>query len=178
MYKLFIIIAQAVWFIFPAYFANASPVVGGGGLPMDGGKKLSDGYRILGDGKTVRGFLFGWLVGSLVGFIQIFVWRSSPLIQSVIGVPVWGWVVPVLLSLGALSGDVVASFIKRRFGVQRGSFIPVFDQLDFILGALIVASPVWFPSCEVLITLLVLTPVLHIAFNRLAFELGLKSEPY
>lgn len=177
MNEIFVIIAKAIWFILPAYFANAAPVIGGGGPPMDGGKTLSDGYRVFGDGKTIRGFLFGWLVGSLVGFVQIFIW-SEPEIQSIIQVSAWSWKVPVLLSLGALLGDVIASFLKRRSGVQRGAPIPVVDQLDFIVGALLMASLVWVPEWRVILTLFILTPVLHIALNRVAFEIGVKSEPY
>lgn len=177
MNYIFTIISRAIWFILPAYFANAAPVIGGGGLPIDGGKKLSDGHRIFGDGKTVRGFLFGWLVGSVVGIVQIFVW-SEPEVQSVIQVGAWSWKVPVLLSLGALSGDVVASFLKRRFGIVRGAPIPGVDQLDFIIGALLVASIIWVPGWEVIVTLFILTPVLHLVLNRVAFEIGFKSEPY
>ncbi len=70
MIELFQTIGQAIWFILPAYVANATPVLTGGGPPIDGGKKLSDGYRILGDGKTIRGFILGLLAGSIVGAIQ------------------------------------------------------------------------------------------------------------
>ena len=41
-------ITSAIWFILPAYFANAAPVVLGGGPPLDMGKKFLDGRRILG----------------------------------------------------------------------------------------------------------------------------------
>jgi CDP-diglyceride synthetase len=38
----------AFWFILPAYAANASPVVFGGGKPIDGGRKFFDGRPIFG----------------------------------------------------------------------------------------------------------------------------------
>ena len=50
------IILQALWLILPAYVANASAVLVGGGTPVDSGKNWKDGKRILGDGKTWRGF--------------------------------------------------------------------------------------------------------------------------
>ncbi|MGF3522912.1 MAG: CDP-archaeol synthase, partial [Candidatus Bathyarchaeia archaeon] len=37
------LVIEALKFIFPAYCANAAPVLGGGGLPMDFGKKFVDG---------------------------------------------------------------------------------------------------------------------------------------
>ena len=55
----YLIIFQAFWFILPAYVANASAKLIGGGIPVDFGKTWKDGKRILGDGKTWRGLLFG-----------------------------------------------------------------------------------------------------------------------
>jgi len=37
-------------FILPAYFANSSPVILGGGAPIDLGRKAWDKKRIFGDG--------------------------------------------------------------------------------------------------------------------------------
>lgn len=179
MQEILEIIIRAIWFILPAYFANAAPVVSGGIFPIDGGRKLSDGNRILGDGKTVEGFLFGWLVGGFFGIIQIIVWTyygsEFVLLPEAVS---WTWLVPVLLSLGALLGDLAASFFKRRFNIQRGSPVLGVDQLDLILGALLVTSPVWVPEWRIIVLLLVVTPLIHLATNRIAFELGWKSEPY
>ncbi|HDS59894.1 MAG TPA: CDP-archaeol synthase, partial [Thermoplasmatales archaeon] len=41
---------EAVWLVLPAYLANASAVVLGGGTPIDFGKTWRD-KRLLGDGK-------------------------------------------------------------------------------------------------------------------------------
>ncbi len=173
------IIIRAIWFILPAYFANAAPVVSGGRFPIDGGRKLSDGNRILGDGKTVEGFLFGWIVGGFFGIIQIIIWTyyggEFILLPQTVS---WTWLVPVLLSLGALLGDLVASFFKRRSNIQRGAPVLGVDQLDLILGALLVTSPVWLPEWRIIVVLVVVTPLIHLATNRLAFGLGWKSEPY
>src|SRR2546422_10015344 len=49
----------AFWFLLPAYVANPMAVVFGGGTPMDFGRALRDGRRILGDGKTWRGVARG-----------------------------------------------------------------------------------------------------------------------
>lgn len=176
-------ILQAFSFIFPAYVASAIPVIVGGGAPIDAGKRFVDGRRVLGDGKTVRGTVCGFLTGSVVGLIQIVVWKQ-PLIQSLsqktIGwaYPPWGWKVPVFLSLGALLGDIVASFLKRRIGYGRGVSTPGLDQLDFLVGAILLASIFWLPPLGLIITLLVVTPLLHLGLNIVAYKLGFKSEPY
>lgn len=44
-------VAQLLLFILPAYIANATPVLFGGGMPVDFRRKFIDGERLLGDGK-------------------------------------------------------------------------------------------------------------------------------
>ena len=51
-----------------------------------------------------------------------------------------------LLAVGALLGDLVKSFFKRRFGKERGSKWPVADQYDLVVGAfvlLLIFDPSW-----------------------------------
>ena len=62
------ILIQALWIIFPAYVANGSAVLVGGGTTVDFGKNWKDGKRILGDGKTWRGLFVGTFVGMTCGF--------------------------------------------------------------------------------------------------------------
>ena len=62
------IIIQALWLVLPAYIANASALLIGGGTPIDFGKNWKDGKLILGDGKTWRGLITGAFVGMTGGF--------------------------------------------------------------------------------------------------------------
>ena len=62
------VILQAFWLILPAYIANGSAVLVGGGTPIDFGKTWRDGKRILGDGKTWRGLFAGAILGMIGGF--------------------------------------------------------------------------------------------------------------
>ena len=64
------LIAQSLYFIFPAYCANAIPVLFGGGLPIDFGKNFVDGKPLFGAHKTFRGFFSGLLIGTLIGIVQ------------------------------------------------------------------------------------------------------------
>lgn len=162
-------IAYALYFIFPAYCANAAPVIFGGGRPIDADRTFIDGKPILGSHKTVRGFFSGLIVGTLVGFVQNTVY---PLYQSN---PLLGFA----LSLGALIGDLFDSFIKRRLGFTPGASFPILDQLDFIVGALLFSLMVPpLPPLNLILIIIIITPPIHLLTNVLAFLFGFKSTPW
>ncbi len=161
-------LGESLWFILPAYVANATPVVAGGGTPLDRGRLFIDGRRIFGDGKTVRGFLAGLAAGVLVGLIEGIV------VNSLSHYLLLGF----LLALGALLGDLLGSFIKRRIGIGRGGAAPGLDQLGFVIVALLLVSPISLPSWGVVVTILIITPPLHLGTNFVGYKLGLKSRPH
>jgi len=139
------IILQALWIIVPAYVANASALLVGGGTPIDFGKTWKDGKRVLGDGKTWRGLFAGAFVGMTAGFgLSVAAKYIAPTEYNFLqfenldfeGFPL---MIPIVFSLcfGALCGDIIESFFKRRVGKDRGENWIIFDQLDFIAGTLI-----------------------------------------
>ncbi|ASJ02106.1 hypothetical protein A3L09_01895 [Thermococcus profundus] len=162
----------AFWYILPAYFANASPVLVGGGRPIDGGRKWRDGKRILGDGKTWRGFIGGVLIGTVVGILQ---YVLTPSFYGSLGEAV---LLAFLLSFGALVGDLVGSFIKRRFDLPRGYPAVGLDQLGFLISAMAFAYPVKTISSGQMLALLILTPLIHWSANYFAYKMGWKSVPW
>jgi CDP-2,3-bis-(O-geranylgeranyl)-sn-glycerol synthase len=83
-----------------------------------------------------------------------------------------------VLSLGALFGDLIESFIKRRLNLSPGASFPIADQLDFITGALLFSFLVSPPPLPVAIIVLIITPPIHYITNFLAFRLGFKKEPW
>jgi CDP-2,3-bis-(O-geranylgeranyl)-sn-glycerol synthase len=153
-------VISALYFIFPAYCANATPVILGGGLPIDGGKKLRDGRPIFGPQKTLRGLVSGLAVGILVGFVQK---------KVLLG---------FALSLGALIGDLIESFIKRRLNLAPGTSFPVADQIDFVIGALLFSLFVAPPPLHIALVALIITPPIHLTTNFVAYIVGLKKEPW
>src|SRR5260370_18423582 len=64
------LITSALLFIGPAYFANAGPLVFGGGASLDGGRTLADGQPIFGPHKTIRGVIAALLAGTLIGLAE------------------------------------------------------------------------------------------------------------
>jgi CDP-2,3-bis-(O-geranylgeranyl)-sn-glycerol synthase len=160
-----ILIVEALKFIFPAYCANAAPVVAGGGTPMDFGKNFLDGKRILGKNKTYRGFFFGSAIGLTVGLVEV-MFFDYPLLFS------------MLSPLGALSGDLAAAFLKRRLGIAPGGLLPIVDQVDFVVGALLFSLPLAIIYWELAVAVLVITPPIHLFTNFIAYKLKLKKNPW
>jgi CDP-2,3-bis-(O-geranylgeranyl)-sn-glycerol synthase len=175
-------VLKTIWLLLPAYTPNNFAVVFGGGTPIDFGRYFIDGKRILGDGKTIRGFVAGVLGGILVAHLQL-------LAESLAGVEVYSSLpydqflqLVFLLAFGAMVGDAFGSFIKRRFGVERGKSFPILDQLTFLVVAYAFASlspafSVLFTT-KVLIIGIVITPALHLAVNVVAYMLKLKEVPW
>ena len=179
-----------LWIMMPAYLANTIAVITGGKYPIDQGKTLTDGNRILGDGKTWSGLVGGTLGGVVIGYTQLNFGNS--LIQSIVNnIPesLWGdspFIIFFLLSFGALFGDMSASFFKRRGNLKRGDKSPILDMFDFVGMALILTLifgngwlQSWlFDGVGPLFTLLLLTPILHRGVNIIGFKIGVKNEPW
>jgi len=185
----FSIIIQAFWIVIPIYVANASAVIVGGGKPIDFGKSFKDGHRILGDGKTWRGLLAGTFLGMTAGFGLVvaakYLNTSEYAFLGVTDFEGFPLMILILFSLcfGALLGDIIESFFKRRIGKDRGQDWIPFDQLDFLVGALLVSlvisqllfllqmtSDQWFFSNITIwhiFILLIVTPFIHITANVL-----------
>jgi len=135
---------------------------------MDFGKSFYDGKRIFGNNKTFRGFFFGWAVGISVGLVEglVFGFQNYPVSFS------------VLIPLGALLGDLTGAFIKRRIGIAPGGLLPIVDQIDFVIGAIVFSIPLAIISWQLAITVLLITPPIHLFTNYLAYKMKLKRHPW
>jgi CDP-2,3-bis-(O-geranylgeranyl)-sn-glycerol synthase len=162
-------------FLIPVYVANSSPVLLGGGMPLDFGISLGDGRRLLGEGKTVRGFIAGVLAGTVAGGI-LSLFYTLPYFAGAQE----QFMACALVSLGAMTGDSMGSFLKRRLGLESGRpFWP--DTVLFLLVALVLVYPM--ASAQLyqplnLIIFFLLTVVLHPMTNAIANRLGLKRVPW
>ena len=172
-------IIQLIYFMLPAYFANMAPVFARKipflDTPVDLGKTLH-GTRILGDHKTWRGLLAGLLLGTLVAFLQ---YLALPIALD-ISLPdyrMW-WVIGPLLSIGALSGDLIKSFFKRRLHITSGApWIP-FDQIDYAIGAVALCSIAYFPGWTNSALIILISVVLHFLTNIIGYYLNIRTHPW
>ena len=153
-------IISTIWLYLPAYFANAAPVALGGGPPLDGGEKWLDGKPFLGGHKTLRGCIVGVFMGLLVGVLQ------------------GGFYIGLTQGLGAILGDLVSSFLKRRWDFAPGDGVPLLDQLDFIVAAIILSQPYTRASLEDMLIILVVTVPIHYLMNYAAWLLKMKKNPW
>lgn len=187
IFKLLIAVLGAVYFMLPAYVSNLSGLAFGGGKPIDGGKNYKDGRRLIGNGVTWKGFMNGTILGTCVGvvlgIIGTYFGDLSALTGGVIDLHVYGSIVGglilgFLMAFGALFGDLVGSFIKRRMGLQSGQPAPFMDQLDFVLGALVFALLMVRISWSLFIIIVLLSLILHLGANSIAYLLGIKDVWY
>ncbi len=174
------IILECFYFMLPAYFANMAPVLAKNifrklTFPIDFNIKL-DNSTIFGKNKTYRGLAAGILAAIGVVYLQFFL-NSNNILSDFAIVDYSNWLlIGLLLGSGAMFGDIVKSFAKRRLGMKPGiPFVP-FDQLDFIFGALIFVYPVARLSMERMAIILFISFILHMIINHIAFYAGVRKE--
>lgn len=151
-------------------------------IPLDGGA-MWRGQRILGDHKTVRGFLV------LPGVVALMLASLGPA-ATARGVAVWPLdavsygVLGLAAGLGFMLGELPNSFLKRRLGVAPGATAPsgalrsallVTDRVDSILGLLVTVSLLVPTPWVIWVLLLGPGALLHLLFSALLHLRGVKA---
>ncbi len=186
--NILIIILCAIYFILPAYIANGSGLIFGGGKPLDMNKTLKDGRRLIGDGVTLRGYICGTIMGTISGGILGLLGQTTGttinqfcygMLSNGIYCDIYnGLLLGFLLSFGALTGDAIGSFIKRRIGIKRGGYAPIMDQLDFIIVAIILSLLIVKIDIKFFLIICLITLIIHLMSNSIAYLFGLKDVWY
>ena len=180
------------YFFLPAYFTNMTPpLIRRAGLfnfldkPVDFGRYppaalFKDGYTVLGKNKSWRGVIFGSIIGILVAGLQLWLYRFSFIKEisffdySEINILAFGF----LISAGAVFGDLLFAFIKRRLKMEPGQrFIPL-DQTNYVIGAALFLTPFFKINILIWITIFLLTFFLHLIINRIGYRLGLHKNKW
>jgi CDP-2,3-bis-(O-geranylgeranyl)-sn-glycerol synthase len=156
-----------LYFMAPAYAANMAPPL----VKYWRGWNRPISRRWLGSHKTVIGFAAGVVSAVAAAFLQ----------HSIAGVTSpasagGSWVeLGLRFGLGAMIGDAVKSFFKRRLQIPPGRpWIP-FDQLDFVAGALIFVAPRSILTPGDVAIVLALSFAGHIGVNHAACWLGIRD---
>lgn len=166
----------ALLFFLPAGLANMTPpiankipVLNRWKTPLDFGKTWR-GKRLLGDNKTWRGVVSGAVVGAVTAVI------ISKLNANTV-VTLAPFLVGSLLGFGALAGDAIESFFKRQCGFKPGQPWFPFDQLDYIIGGLLITVPFVRLQWWTIVTIFVVYFGLHLLTAYLGYLLKLKDSP-
>lgn len=147
--------------------ANSTPVLLGGGTSIDQGRKFIDGRPILGANKTKKGFIYGLLLGVVAALAEAAVFTNYGLVFA-----------GIAASLGALLGDLLGAFLKRRANIPPGNPLPVVDQLDFVLGAILLTCPLLKLTVGAIFILVIVTVPIHFLSNAIAYVLRLKKRAW
>jgi CDP-2,3-bis-(O-geranylgeranyl)-sn-glycerol synthase len=129
--------------------------------PLDGGMVFVDGRPLFGTSKTIRGVVMSVLM--------------TPVGALLIG---FDWKVGAVIAIGAMTGDLFSSFLKRRFGLPPSSMAIGLDQIpESILPML---------ACRLLLPVTALDIAVAVAaffvgeliLSRLLFMLHIRDKPY
>ncbi len=180
------VIAFALWFFAPAGIANAAPVFANKipylnkwKTPIDFGKSYR-GKRILGNNKTWRGLCFGVFTAILTILLQKYLYINNEWLQDLITLVDYSTISPLLgllLGVGALAGDAVESFFKRQANVPSGEAWFPFDQIDYILGGILLSSLLVALPPLYNLSILLIWFTLHLISSYIGYLLGLKEKP-
>lgn len=147
--------------------ANGSPIVARNlmgkrlGLPLDAGVTLSDGRRLLGATKTLRGLAAALLTTTLVALA--------------FG---WPWQIGATVGAFAMLGDAASSFVKRRLGMAPSASAPGLDHIPESLLPLLACKPLMGLSLSQVFLLSLGFMAANLLLSRLLHRLGVRKHPY
>lgn len=175
-----------IYFALPGGLANMAPVFAAKGnwfktlaKPIDGGRSFR-GKRIFGDHKTYRGFYVGFLFAAATALVQLVLYLEYEGVRefSLVEYTAQNFlIIAGSMTLGALGGDAIKSFFKRQAGIKPGhSWIP-FDQMDSMVGMLVVETLFVDTSLTNWLVALLFASALHPVATSVGWLLKLKERP-
>lgn len=155
---------QLLWLLL---VANGVPIIAAsiwgdwGARPVDGGRALADGHPLFGTSKTWRGVLLAV--------------PATGLMASLLELPVQ---IGLTVGFGAILGDLLSSFIKRRLGLASSSMALGLDQIpEALLPLLIVADELQLSWTSIGWTVIGFV-ALELALSPVFYRLGIRKQPY
>ena len=160
-------VVQLLQILFLMLLANGAPVIAKRIFgqryvyPVDANLRLLDGRRLFGSSKTVRGVVCALIVTA----------AAAPLI----GLSAW---LGLVIAAGAMTGDLVSSFTKRRLGLPASSrAIPIDQVPESLIPLLACYTALDLTVLDVLVGVLVFL-VGGLLLSRLLFRLHVRDRPY
>ncbi len=147
--------------------ANGAPVIACDimkdrlALPIDLGFAFFDGRPILGSAKTWRGLLASLAATSL----------SAQLLGLY-------WTVGFEVAAGAMAGDMLSSFLKRRLNIEPSGRAIVLDQIPESLFPLLLVKEKLGLEWGTIVQLVAVFFLLELSLSPMLYRLGLRKRPY
>jgi len=171
---MWLFIMQALYFFLPAYFANMAPVffrkVPFLAMPVS--------EKYFGKNKTWRGLFFAVVLGTIVFGIQKYVYYIGYTRLSLLDYNGFSLMLGFTMSLGAILGDLLKSYYKRKEGIKPGEPWWFWDQMDFVIGGIVGSCVVYVPYADVILVILIASPLLHILVNYIGYFLGIREKKF
>lgn len=179
-----IMTAQLTFFFLPTGVANMSPTffqhrLNFLNVPVDFGYTIAR-EPLFGNHKTWRGLIMATLCGGLFFLLQQAAVTHWSFFRSwsPFDITVLPWWFGFVFAGGAILGDLVKSFFKRRVQIPPGAMWFPFDQIDFLLGGALVASFFVIITLPMWVSIFAFGTIAHIIVNHLGYWIGLKSSPW
>ncbi|MEN9921328.1 MAG: CDP-archaeol synthase [Candidatus Parcubacteria bacterium] len=108
--------------------------------------------------------------------------RISSIIPILILPSIFNFFIPIsytyyaLLTFSVFLGDLLGSFIKRRFDYPKGKFMPIIDHGDYILFTGIFFILLDLLSYKIFFITLFITYLIHPLTCYVGYQLGIKKE--
>ncbi len=166
------LILQSLYFFLPAYFANMAPVFFKK-IPF---LNIPVSEKKYGSHKTWRGLVVAPLMGMFIFWIQKLLYNAGFKSLALIDYNDFSILLGFTIGAGAILGDLVKSYYKRKENIKEGESWLVFDQLDFVIGGIIGSFFFYVPKAEVVLILLIASPLLHIIVNYFGYLLKIREK--
>ena len=147
--------------------ANGTPVVAKGLLgaflnyPLDGGALFFDGRPLFGPSKTIRGIILSIVVTTVFAPVLALEWKSG-----------------LMAATMAMVGDLLSSFVKRRFKFQSSSSATGLDQIpESLFPALACRLMLGFSAIDIA-AVVTMFLVGEIVVSRLLFKWHVRDRPF
>ena len=158
---------EIVFFLSLLFIANGAPILTSWILsnrwnfPVDAHILFFDHKPLFGPTKTLRG-LFASLFFT-VAFAMIFNYT---------------WSIGLLIFIGAMSGDLLSSFLKRRLGLKSSSMSLGLDQIPESLIPAIACKAILKFSWMDILWITILFFVFELILSRILFIFKIRKHPY
>jgi CDP-diglyceride synthetase len=160
-------VVQLLQILFLMLLANGAPVVAKRIFgqryvyPVDANVRFYDGRRLFGSSKTVRGVVCALIVTAI----------AAPLI----GLSIW---LGLVIAAGAMAGDLLSSFTKRRLGLPASSrAIPIDQVPESLIPLLACYTALDLTALDVVVGVLIFL-IGGLLLSRVLFLLHVRDRPY